>query len=229
MLDCKGKRLAALGLAAAGLIVVPAAVATAQLPGLPHGTLPELPPLPVLPPPPVVLPPLAPLTDPGAVVADPAGEAVGEVLDGGHGALSDSTLQMLLQVLVVPAPDAAADTVAPTARITVLSRLRQIARTGSLRLLVTTDEPGIVAVGSSVRPGPALRGRSHGHSRRVVRWPSTVLTFRSAGALRLTLKLDRRARIALGRSRDARLKVGTIAADVRRNQRTGYVVRRIRR
>jgi hypothetical protein len=114
------------------------------------------------------------------------------------------------------------DAVAPTVRVRVLSRLTQIARTGSLRLEISSDEAGIVAVAGSVRPGPGTRGHTRHHSRTLIRWPSTILGFRSPGRLQVTIKLTRTARMTLGRSRDASVGVATVAADVRRNQRSAY-------
>jgi hypothetical protein len=62
-----------------------------------------------------------------------------------------------------------------------------------------------------------------------VRFQARVVPFGVPGTVQLTVKLPRAARIALGRSRTARLTVATIAADLQRNQRTDYVVRQVRR
>jgi hypothetical protein len=154
---------------------------------------------------------------------------------GSAGQLPPATIDNLLQVVLAGngvAGDGAAvvvDNVAPTARVKVLSRLTQIARTGSLRLLVSSDEAGVVAVGGGVRPGKALKGRSRGHSRAAVKWPNTVLGFRTPGKLQLTIKLGRKARISLGRSQNARVTVATVAADVRHNQRSDYLTLQVKR
>jgi hypothetical protein len=121
------------------------------------------------------------------------------------------------------------DAVAPTAHVRVLSRLTQIARTGSLRLEISSDEAGIVAVAGSVRPGLGTRGHTRHHSRKLIRWPSTILGFRTPGRLQVTIKLTRTARTTLGRSRDASVGVATVAADVRRNQRSAYTRLALRR
>jgi hypothetical protein len=274
-MESKGKRLVALGLATAGLLVVPSSAAWSlplpQVPALPDVPVdvPPLPPLPVvdvppLPPLPVVdVPPLPPvpvdlpavpvdvppvdvaqpplpapaLPDPGSVVGGIVDHTAGTVLDGGRGALPDDAVTTLLQ-LYMPATAGAAggdagaaagDAVAPHASVAVLSRLRHVARTGVLRLLVGSNEPGIVVVKGSIRPGPAVRGRGRSHARRLVRFQARVVPFRLPGKVQVRVKLPRAARIALGRSRNARLNVATIAADLQRNQRTDYVVRQVKR
>jgi hypothetical protein len=169
---------------------------------------------------------------PGAPGA-PGGSADGGG-PAGSGALPADTVDSLLATLgaagaVTGDGSVVVDGVAPTARVRVLSRLTQIARTASLRIEVASDEAGVVAVGGAVRPGGALRGRAKGHSRRLVKWPTTVLGFRGPGRLRVTIKLSRAARIALGRSRNARMSIATIAADAHRNQRRAFVTRLIKR
>jgi hypothetical protein len=264
VMESKGKRLVALGLATAGLLVVPSSAAWSlplpEVPALPDVPVdvPPLPPLPVvdvppLPPVPVDLPavpvdvppvdvaqpplPAPALPDPGSVVGGIVDHTAGTVLDGGRGALPDDAVTTLLQ-LYMPATAGAAggdagaaagDAVAPHASVAVLSRLRHVARTGVLRLLVGSDEPGIVVVKGSVRPGPAVRGRGRSHTRRLVRFQARVVPFRLPGKVQVRVKLPRAARIALGRSRNARLNVATIAADLQRNQRTDYVVRQVKR
>ncbi len=116
------------------------------------------------------------------------------------------------------------DARAPRPTVRVLSNLRSIGRTGRMRMEVRTNEPGIVALAGTVRPGPAVRRARRGarssvaHSRRVIKVPSVVLGYRRAGGLTVTVKLSRSAQRALGRSRNARLSAGTIAADLFRNQ-----------
>ena len=92
---------------------------------------------------------------------------------GSAGQLQPGTIDTLLQVVLAGSgggvvgdgTSVVVDNVAPTARVRVLSRITQIARTGSLRLLVSSDEAGVVAVGGGVRAGKAVKGRSRGHSR----------------------------------------------------------------
>jgi hypothetical protein len=176
-------------------------------------------------------------------VAGTVGAAVGTVLGGvgapgapgapgtpGGGSLPADAMDSLLAAALGGAAAGGVggdgtvviDAVAPTARVRVLSRLTQISRTGSLLLEISSDEAGIVAVAGSVRPGPGTRGHTRHHSRALIRWPSTILGFRSPGRLQVTIKLSRTARTTLGRSRDASVGVATVAADVRRNQRSAY-------
>jgi hypothetical protein len=244
-MSLSGKRPLAAGLAAGALVLLPAG-ASAQL-GLPAP--------PVPPAPPVITNAVSGVTDPvGGVVSGLQGAVTGtvsstidQVLQGAAGAtgapgssgapatggqLPPATVDSLLSALPPVTADgtgAVADTAAPAVRVTVLSRLTQLAHTGTLRLQVTSDEAGVVAVGGAVRPGYAVRGRSKGHRRTLVKWPAAVLAFRAAGTLPVTIRLSRADRINLGRSRNARIGVATIAADVRRNQRAAYVKREIRR
>lgn len=115
------------------------------------------------------------------------------------------------------------DAAAPRPSVRVLSKLRSIGRTGRMRLQVVTDEPGIVALTGNVRPGQAVgtrkaRGSAVQHSRKLIKVPSMVLGYRRAGKLVVTVKLSRAAQRTLGRSRNARISVGTVAADLFRNQ-----------
>jgi hypothetical protein len=127
------------------------------------------------------------------------------------------------------------DASAPRPKVKVLSRLRSIGRTGKMRLEVSTNEPGIVALGGNVRPGRAVKAKkrkarsSAKHSRKLVKVPSVVLGYRRAGKLTLTVKLSRAAQRTLGRSRDARISVGTLAADVFRNQDSDHTKLKIKR
>jgi hypothetical protein len=112
---------------------------------------------------------------------------------------------------------AVVDASAPRPSVKVISRLKGIGRDGKLRLEVRTDEPGIVAVAGTVRPGDAVK-KTAKHSRRLIKVPNVVLAYRKAGRLVVTVKLSRAAQRALGTSKNARMSVGTVASDLFRNQ-----------
>lgn len=114
------------------------------------------------------------------------------------------------------------DASAPRPTVKVLSRLRQIGSSGKMRMEIRTNEPGIVAVAAKVRPGAAVKARKGSraarHSRRLIKIPQITLGYRKAGKLVVTVRLSRAAQRALGRSRNARMSVGTLAVDVFKNQ-----------
>lgn len=125
------------------------------------------------------------------------------------------------------------DARAPKATVTLLSRLRRVGRTGRLLLRISLDEPGIVAMRGTLKPGvrrrlPAALRRQR-YSRRSVRIPSTVLAYRRPGSLVVTIAVSRTAERMLNRARDARLDLRLIAADVARNQAGSRVLRHVRR
>lgn len=158
------------------------------------------------------------------------------------GGLPTDALNTLLQTLGIPAfggpgsgqavaPDGSIvlDDRAPAVRFKVLSSLRGVKALGKLKLLVTTDEPGIVALTSAIRPGPAVKRTTSSkrrkatssatkHSRKVIHIPAATLGFRKAGRLKVTVQLSRSAQRNLGNSRNARISVGLLAADAARNQ-----------
>lgn len=130
------------------------------------------------------------------------------------------------------------DAAAPEPAFKILSTLRQVHRTGSLRIQVTTNEPGIVAVGGAIRPGFAVKKKAAKkkartsaarHDRRLIKFPAAVLAYRKAGTLTMTVKLGKAARRTLGKSRDARVSFAVIAADVVRNQASSYEKVRVKR
>ena len=137
----------------------------------------------------------------------------------------------------VPTPTGVVDAAAPDMSVTVASTLRQIHKTGSLRLRVRSSEPGVAALGGAVRPGTAYRkpkkktARTSAarHSRKVIKFPAAVLAFRKAGELQVTVKLGRVARRNLGASRNARISVATVSADRYRNQASDTIRRTIKR
>lgn len=187
--------------------------------------------------------------------------AVDQVLDGaGDGLLGGGALDSLLGTLgVVPgAPGGAGgaggaggpagtviggagsgaagsliDARSPNVKLTVLSRLSRIAKTGRIPLKVTTDEAGIVAFRGSVRPGKALeksrRAARKAAAAKPIRFPSAVLAYRRAGSLRVTIQLSRSAQRRLGKVRNARMSLNFVTADVRRNQGRATIKRTVRR
>lgn len=109
------------------------------------------------------------------------------------------------------------DASAPTPKVRVLSKLKQVSKTGRMRIEIATNEPGIVAVAGNIRPGAAVKKARKG-SRKLIGVPQVVLAYRRAGKLVVTMQLSRSARKALGRAKNARMSVGTIAVDVFKNQ-----------
>jgi hypothetical protein len=187
--------------------------------------------------------------------------ALGDVLGGVTGGLlPGTTLDQLLGTLgltavpgadgvgsilvfangqpVVPGAPAVVDIAAPEPKVRVLSRLRQVHKTGSLRLQITSNEAGVMAVGGAVRPGLAVKSKKATkkaraaavkHSRALIKFPAAILAFRKPGSLTMTVKVGKQARQALGRSRDGRISLAVIAADVYRNQTATNVKRKLSR
>ncbi len=114
------------------------------------------------------------------------------------------------------------DASAPRPTVKVLTKLKAIGSSGKMRMQITTNEPGIVAVAGSVRPGLAVKAKKGAkkvaHSRKLIKVPSIVLGYRKAGKLVVTVKLSRAAQRALGTSKNARMSVGTVASDLFKNQ-----------
>jgi len=125
------------------------------------------------------------------------------------------------------------DASAPRPTVKVLSRLKAIGRNGKMRLQIHTNEPGIVAIAGSVRPGAAVKrkrgAKKVAHSRKLIKVPSIVLGYRKAGNLTVTVKLSRAAQRALGSSKDARMSVGTLASDLFKNQDSDTLRLKIKR
>lgn len=169
------------------------------------------------------------------------------LLGGGGGALPDDVLNTLLGTLLgnsTAAPGTPGtgtsggpivlsggsvgpggvilDASAPRPTVKVLSKLRQIGKNGKLRIEIKTNEPGIVAVAARVRPGAAVKAKRGAkkvkHSRKLIKVPQITLGYRRAGKLVVTVRLSRAAQRALGRSKAARMSVGTVAVDVFKNQ-----------
>jgi hypothetical protein len=123
---------------------------------------------------------------------------------------------------VKPGGAVTVDASAPRPTVMVLSRLKQVASSGKIKIEVGTNEPGIVAVAGNVRPGDAVKAKkgkkTPKHSRALIKIPRIVLAYRKAGKLVVTVRLSRAAQRALGQSKNARMSLGTIGVDVFRNQ-----------
>ncbi len=176
-------------------------------------------------------------------------QTLGGVIGGGGGALPDDVLGSLLGTLLANSsaapgtpgfggPNAGGpivlsggtlgpngivlDASAPRSTVTVLSKLKQVGKTGKLKLRIKTNEPGVVAMKSNVRPGATVKAKKGAKtakvSKKLIKIPQIVLGYRRAGTLDVTVKLSRAAQRSLGKVKDARMSVGTIAVDVWKNQ-----------
>jgi hypothetical protein len=125
----------------------------------------------------------------------------------------------------------ASDSTAPTATLKVVSHFVTLAKSGKVRLRVTLSEPGVVALGGSLRPGPGVK--RHGHARRVsravVRLPSSVLGYRSPGALDVDVALPAAARRALRHAAGVRFSLQATAVDLAHNQSEATLKRQLDR
>jgi hypothetical protein len=169
-------------------------------------------------------------------------QTLGGVVGGGGGPLPDSVVSSLLNTLLANSGAAPGtpgfgtsgdpivlsgaqrgpggillDASAPNPKVRVLSKLKQVAKTGKMRIEIRMNEPGIVAIAGNIRPGAAVK-KSRKGSRKLIKVPQVVLAYRKAGKLVVTMKLSRSARTALGRAKNAKMSVGTIAVDVFKNQ-----------
>jgi hypothetical protein len=182
-----------------------------------------------------------------ATVTGTLDQALGGVLGGGGGLLPTGVLNTLLGTLLgnsTAAPGTPGtgnsggvivlsggstapggivlDASAPRPTVKVLSKLKQIGSSGKMKLEIRTNEPGIVAVAGNLRPGAAVKAKKGAkaakHSRKVIKVPQITLGYRKAGKLVVTVRLSRAAQRVLGRSKNAKLSVGTLAVDVFKNQ-----------
>lgn len=116
------------------------------------------------------------------------------------------------------------DASAPRSTVKVLSKLKQIGTTGKMKIEISTNEPGVVAVAGTIRPGAAVavkakKGKKAAkHSRAAIKVPQIVLGYREAGKLVATVRLSRGAQRTLGASKNAVMSVGMVAVDVFKNQ-----------
>ena len=172
-------------------------------------------------------------------------DTLGGILGGGGGLLPDDVLGSLLGTLLANSsaapgtpgfggPNAGGpivlsggtvgpngvilDASAPRTTLTVLSKLKQVGKTGKMKLRIKTNEPGIVALRSNVRPGATVKGAKAKVSKKLIKIPRIVLGYRKAGTLDVTVKLSRAAQRSLGKVKAAKMSVGTIAVDVWKNQ-----------
>jgi len=183
-------------------------------------------------------------------VAGTLDETLGAILGGGGGALPDDVLGSLLSTLLANSsaapgtpgfggPDAGGplvlsggsvgpngqallDASAPRSTVKVLSKLRQVGKTGKMKLEIKTNEPGVVAIKSNVRPGASVKAKKGQKttkvSKKLIKLPQIVLGYRKAGKLTVTVRVSRAAQRSLGKVKDAKMSVGTIAVDVWKNQ-----------
>ena len=176
-------------------------------------------------------------------------QTLGGVIGGGGGALPDDVIGSLLGTLLANSsaapgtpgfggPNAGGpivlsggtvgpngiilDASAPRSTVTVLSKLKQVGKTGKMKLRIKTNEPGVVALKSNVRPGATLKAKKGKKaakvSKKLIKIPQIVLGYRKAGTLDVTVKLSRAAQRSLGKVKDAKMSVGTIAVDIYKNQ-----------
>ena len=125
------------------------------------------------------------------------------------------------------------DASAPRPTVRVLSKLKQVGRTGKMKMEIKTNEPGIVAFAGNVRPGATIKAKkgqkAYKVSKKLIKVPQIVLGYRKAGKLTVTVKLSRAAQRALGKVKTAKMSVGTIAVDVWKNQDSERVKLKIKR
>jgi hypothetical protein len=171
-------------------------------------------------------------------ITDTIGQTVDDVLGGNLPQLPTGTIDDLLGaaglngangangqpgVTVLPNGTVVVDSRAPLTKVTVLNRNRTVGRNGKLRLQISSDEPSVVALVGTVRPGRAwkLHGRAKKlHSRKAIKIPKVVLAYRNAGALRLTIQFSRAAQRNIRHSYNSSVKLTLVAVDVARNQVT---------
>jgi hypothetical protein len=171
-------------------------------------------------------------------VTDTVGQTVDDVLGGTVGQLPTDAIDGLLGtaglnglngapgapgVTVLPDGTVLVDSRAPVTKVTVLNRNRTVGRNGKLRLRISSDEPSVVALAGTIRPGRAwkLHGKAaKRHSRKAVKIPRVVLAYRKAGALLLTIQFSSQAQRNIRQSYNSGVKLTLIAVDVARNQVT---------
>jgi len=181
--------------------------------------------------------------DPTGTVTGTVGQTVDQVLGGTLGTLPAGTVDDLLGaaglagkdgtngtngaagpgVKVLPDGTIVVDKRAPVTKVKVLDRNRKVGRHGKLRLQISSDEPSVVALAGTVKPGRAyhLHGRAlKRHSRKSVKLPKVVLAYRKAGALRLTIQFSRKAQRNIRGSYNTAVHLKVVAVDVAHNQAT---------
>jgi hypothetical protein len=174
-------------------------------------------------------------------ITDPIVQTVDQVLGGTLATLPAGTIDELLGaaglagangangasggsgVTVLPDGTVVIDKRPPNTTVKVLDRNGKVGRSGKLRLQISSDEPSVVALAGSVKPGRAwkLHGRAKKlHSRKSIAIPKVVLAYRKAGALRLTIQFSRRAQRNIRHSYNSSVRLSLVAVDVARNQVT---------
>lgn len=165
----------------------------------------------------------------GVVAAVAAATGSGGGTQGGQ--VAPAALSTLLTSVFGAASIDPADKAAPKVTFKVVTRLRQAARTGRLKVRVVASEPAVVALSSALRAGRARR--SHGKplkvSRELLKTKATVLAFRSAGPVTATIKLPAKTRKSLANAQSARIALQAWASDISRNQTTYAAKRTVRR
>lgn len=179
-------------------------------------------------------------------ITDTIGQTVDDVLGGSLPQLPTGTIDDLLGaaglaglngangangqpgVTVLPNGTVVVDSRAPVTKVTVLNRNRTVGRNGKLRLKISSDEPSVVALVGTVRPGRAwrLHGRARKlHSRKAIKIPKVVLAYRKAGALLLTIQFSSAAQRTIRHSYNSSVRLTLVAVDVARNQVTRRLTR----
>jgi hypothetical protein len=171
-------------------------------------------------------------------ITDPVVQTVDQVLDGTLSSLPTGTIDDLLGaaglagkngtngangVTVLPDGTVVVDKRPPNTTVKVLDRNGKVGRNGKLRLQIASDEPSVVALVGSVKPGRAwkLHGRAKRlHSRKAIAIPKVMLAYRKAGALQLTIQFSRRAQRNIRGSYNSTVRLSLVAVDVARNQVT---------
>lgn len=198
--DAEGMRAALLVLGVAA-VLCPAGTAAASL-------LPPPPSLPTLPPPPDLTGAIGDLLGTTDVGTAPAGGGTPSDGSGGGTSATPSSGDATGSQSAAGTPTAP-DTRAPRVTLKVLSGFAWVARTGRLKVRVSCDEQGVVAVGGSLRV-----------RRRVLRLAASGVGYRSPGTVTATIRLPRAALRQLARARSVRLSLQAVAVDVAHNQRT---------
>lgn len=181
--------------------------------------------------------------DPTGGLTDTVGQTVDQVLGGTLGSLPSGTVDQLLGaaglnglngangapgqpgVKTLPDGTVVVDRRPPTTKVTVLNRNRTVGRNGKLSLRISSDEPSVIALVSTIKPGRRWHARGLSHSRQTIKIPKVVLAYRNAGALKLTIQFSGRAQRNIKRSYNSTMKLSVVALDVARNQVTRKLTR----
>ena len=176
-------------------------------------------------------------------ITDTVGQTVDQVLGGTLGELPTGTVDDLLGaaglnglngangqpgVTVLPDGTVVVDKRPPGTKVTVLNRNRTVGRSGKLSLRIASDEPSVLALIGTVKPGRAwkLHGKAaKRHSRKTIKIPKVVLAYRQAGALKLTIQFSSLAQRNIRHSYNSTMKLSLVAIDVARNQVTRKMTR----